>query len=48
MIQIIKGDILSADAEALVNTVNCAGVMGAPRHIELAWNVLHQKQLLPS
>ncbi len=28
MIQIIKGDILSADAEALVNTVNCAGVMG--------------------
>ena len=28
MIQIIKGDILDADAVALVNTVNCAGVMG--------------------
>ena len=28
MIQITKGDILNADAEALVNTVNCAGVMG--------------------
>ena len=28
MIQITKGDILVADAEELVNTVNCAGVMG--------------------
>ncbi len=28
MIRIVKGDILKAKAEALVNTVNCVGVMG--------------------
>lgn len=28
MIDLVKGDILKADAEALVNTVNCVGVMG--------------------
>jgi O-acetyl-ADP-ribose deacetylase (regulator of RNase III) len=28
MIEITHGDILKADAEALVNTVNCVGVMG--------------------
>lgn len=28
MIEITQGDILKANAEALVNTVNCAGVMG--------------------
>ncbi len=28
MIEIKQGDILKADAEALVNTVNCVGVMG--------------------
>jgi O-acetyl-ADP-ribose deacetylase (regulator of RNase III) len=28
MIEFIKGDILKADTEALVNTVNCVGVMG--------------------
>jgi len=28
MIEITAGDILQADAEALVNTVNCVGVMG--------------------
>jgi O-acetyl-ADP-ribose deacetylase (regulator of RNase III) len=28
MIEIVKGDILEAKAEALVNTVNCVGVMG--------------------
>jgi len=28
MIQTTRGDILQADAEALVNTVNCVGVMG--------------------
>jgi len=28
MLQLIRGDILKADAEALVNTVNCVGVMG--------------------
>ena len=28
MLKLTKGDILKADAEALVNTVNCVGVMG--------------------
>lgn len=28
MIRFTKGDILAAQAEALVNTVNCVGVMG--------------------
>lgn len=28
MIELTKGDILQADTEALVNTVNCVGVMG--------------------
>ena len=28
MIELTQGDILKADAEALVNTVNCVGVMG--------------------
>jgi len=28
MIQIAEGNILRADAEALVNTVNCVGFMG--------------------
>ncbi len=28
MVRIARGDILAADAEALVNTVNCMGVMG--------------------
>lgn len=28
MIDLVKGDILKADAEALVNTVNCVGIMG--------------------
>ncbi len=28
MIELTKGDLLQADAEALVNTVNCVGVMG--------------------
>lgn len=28
MIRFVQGDILQADAEALVNTVNCVGVMG--------------------
>ena len=28
MIQIVHGDLLGADTEALVNTVNCVGVMG--------------------
>ena len=28
MIELKQGDILHADAEALVNTVNCVGIMG--------------------
>lgn len=28
MIELVRGNILKADAEALVNTVNCVGVMG--------------------
>jgi len=28
MIELTKGDILKAEAEALVNTVNCVGIMG--------------------
>ena len=28
MIELVRGDILDADAEALVNTVNCVGIMG--------------------
>ena len=28
MIRYTTGDILQADAEALVNTVNCVGIMG--------------------
>ena len=28
MIELRRGDILKADAEALVNTVNCVGMMG--------------------
>ncbi|WP_198525953.1 macro domain-containing protein, partial [Meiothermus taiwanensis] len=28
MIRYVRGDILGAEAEAIVNTVNCVGVMG--------------------
>ena len=28
MVELTRGDILAADAEALVNTVNCVGIMG--------------------
>jgi O-acetyl-ADP-ribose deacetylase (regulator of RNase III) len=28
MIELTQGDILEADAEAIVNTVNCVGIMG--------------------
>lgn len=28
MIEIVQGDLLSADTDAVVNTVNCVGVMG--------------------
>jgi O-acetyl-ADP-ribose deacetylase (regulator of RNase III) len=36
MIEYKTGDILTEDAEALVNTVNCVGIMG--RGIALAKN----------
>ena len=29
MLELTRGDLLRADAEAIVNTVNCVGVMGA-------------------
>ena len=29
MIKYVTGDLLAADSEALVNSVNCVGVMGA-------------------
>lgn len=28
MVELTRGNILEADADALVNTVNCVGVMG--------------------
>ena len=28
MVELTQGNILEADAEALVNTVNCVGIMG--------------------
>ena len=28
MIELVRGNVISADAEALVNTVNCVGIMG--------------------
>ena len=28
MVELTQGDLLKADAEALVNTVNCVGIMG--------------------
>ena len=28
MVEITRGDVVGADAEALVNTVNCEGYMG--------------------
>jgi O-acetyl-ADP-ribose deacetylase (regulator of RNase III) len=36
MIEYTSGDILRADAQAIVNTVNCVGVMG--RGIALQWD----------
>jgi O-acetyl-ADP-ribose deacetylase (regulator of RNase III) len=57
MIELRKGDILKADAEALVNTVNCVGVMGRgialqfrkeyPANFEKYKAVCEQKKLQP-
>ncbi len=57
MLQLVKGDILKADAEALVNTVNCVGVMGRgvalqfrkafPENFKAYKNACDKKQLHP-
>ena len=57
MLQLIKGDILKADAEALVNTVNCVGVMGRgialqfrkafPENFKVYKSTCNKKQLHP-
>lgn len=57
MIELKKGDILKADAEALVNTVNCVGVMGRgialqfrkayPENYTAYKNMCDRKQLQP-
>jgi O-acetyl-ADP-ribose deacetylase (regulator of RNase III) len=57
MIQRTRGDILAADAEALVNTVNCVGVMGRgialqfrkafPENYEAYKAVCDRKELQP-
>ena len=43
MIEVTTGDILAADAEALVNTVNCVGIMG--RGIALQFRKAFPEQL---
>jgi O-acetyl-ADP-ribose deacetylase (regulator of RNase III) len=57
MIEIAKGNILEADAEALVNTVNCAGFMGKgialqfkqafPANFKAYETVCHAGQVVP-
>jgi len=57
MLKLIQGDILKADAEALVNTVNCVGVMGRgialqfrkafPENFKLYKSVCDAEQLNP-
>ena len=37
MIELTKGNLLEADAEALVNTVNCVGVMGKGIALQFKW-----------
>ena len=44
MIEITSGDILQAEAEAFVNTVNCVGVMGRGialqfNHTDVSWEL---------
>ena len=57
MLELTKGDILKADAEALVNTVNCVGVMGRgialqfrktfPENFQVYQSACNKKQLQP-
>ena len=57
MIEIAKGNILEADAEALVNTVNCVGFMGKgialqfkqafPANFKAYETACHEGQVLP-
>jgi len=57
MLELTRGDILKADAEALVNTVNCVGVMGRgialqfrkayPDNFKAYKSVCDKKQLHP-
>ncbi|MDX1933626.1 MAG: macro domain-containing protein [Capsulimonadales bacterium] len=57
MIHMAQGDILQADAEALVNTVNCVGVMGRgvalqfrkayPENFKLYKSVCDKQELTP-
>lgn len=57
MIETVQGDILKADAEALVNTVNCVGIMGRgialqfknafPENFKLYKSVCDRKELEP-
>lgn len=57
MLKLVKGDILKADAEALVNTVNCVGVMGRgialqfrkafPENFKAYKSICDKKQLQP-
>ena len=57
MLELTRGDILKADAEALVNTVNCVGVMGRgialqfrkafPENFKAYKSVCDKKQLHP-
>ena len=57
MLELTKGDILKSDAEALVNTVNCVGVMGRgvalqfrkafPENFKIYKSVCNNKKLQP-
>jgi len=57
MLKLVKGDVLKADAEALVNTVNCVGVMGRgialqfrkafPENFKAYKSICDRKQLQP-
>ena len=37
MLELKRGDILKADVEALVNTVNCVGIMGKGTEVDVYW-----------
>ena len=46
MIEYKQGDILRADAEALVNTVNCVGVMGRGIALQFKKSISRELQSL--